>query len=412
LKNFKIKEFIPLLLIVILVVYCFAGIFITPVWGDEKEFHYPEVKNISISQIVDKNSSYSTTYPPLPYIMGAAVYKIFKDIYSLRILNYFIFLFLVYFFYKIAVNLSGNPLTFLLLLISNPYILKGSFIYYMTDYGLLFGVAGIYFYFFSHNKYKFLTAHFLFGLAVLCQQWMLIIIFSVFLNECADLYLGKLQRNFFLKGLLYKFLFLLPSLLLFYFWGGLTHPNFQYHKLTPSFVHLTGSLANIGLFGIFLLFFIYKKYFKIEHILLVYFLPLLFLTIPVHSEKQGSDFITGAASQISIQLQDFIYLPYKLSMLILAVAGLLTMVAVISKEDGHFIPFLKYVLAGFLVAFFSSERLGATHIFISIPFLFLVFNSDLKENKLLQNLLIIFFYSISLFYLFYFTLFKTKGLYL
>ena len=159
---------------------CFILIFTTPFWGDEIIYHYPTTANISFPNIIHNSPSYNSAYTPLPYILGSLIYKINNSLYALRLLNYVIFLFLIYFLYKISLNFRSDPFTLLLLLICNPYLLKSSFTYHMTNYGLLFAIIGIYIYFFSQKKHKMILAHFFWGISVLCQQWMLIIIFSIF----------------------------------------------------------------------------------------------------------------------------------------------------------------------------------------------------------------------------------------
>ncbi|MBK9282728.1 MAG: hypothetical protein IPM51_00200 [Sphingobacteriaceae bacterium] len=400
---------ITFILLILLLLSTFIAIFLTPCWGDEKYYHYPNVANISVSNIIDRNSSYSSAYTPLPYVLGSILYEINDSIYLLRILNYLILLILIIYFYKISLGLRNDPLVLVLLLVSNPYLLRNSFVYYSGNYGLLFAVIGIYFYFFSIKKSKIIVAHIFWGLSILCQQWMLIIIFSIFLHELNQLIKNKLDYAFFLRGILYKSLSLLPAIILFLFWGGLTHPNFQQHKLTPSFIHLTGVLANYGLIGTFIVMFNLKKFLKSQYLLLLFFLPIIYFSVPAHSEIQGTNVITGVASQLCTQLQKYLQFPYEISMFLLAAAGMMLVVVIISKANDNFSSFLQYTILGFLVAFSSSTVLGATHIFISVPFIFLIFNSELREKKLLENLVLTFFYLVSLFYIFYFSLYKTSG---
>ena len=398
-----------IMLLIILLVTCFIFIFTTPFWGDETSFHYPTTSNISISSIIGSNSNYDSAYTPLPYLLGSIICKINNSIYALRLFNYIIFLTLIFFLYKISLNFRDDPITFLLLLTCNPYLLKSSFTYNMTNYGLLFAIIGIYFYFFSQNKHKIILAHFFWGISVLCQQWMLIIVFSIFLHETILLIEKKLGKKYFIKGILFKFLFLLPSFILFLFWKGLTHPNFHHHEIMPSFAHLTGTLANFGIAGILILVFNFKKYNKAQYLLLVYLLPIFFLTVPAHSEGMGINVITGVASQLSMYIQKYLYLPYKLNMFFLATIGMMIIVVIISKKNNNFNSFLKYSILGFLAAFTCSELVGADHIFMALPFLFFAFESDLKEKKLLEISLVTFFFMMSLFYLIYYSLYKTQG---
>jgi len=404
-EKYNIK--IILLPLILLLLFCFVSIFFTPMWGDEIGFHYPNAQNISLAKIIDTNSTYSSAYTPFPYILGNIVYKISNTIFALRILNYLIFIALIFFIYRIALHLEINPLLLVLLIISNPYILRSSFVYYMTNYGLLFSIIGIYYYFFSPFKYKQILSHLFFALAVLSQQWMLIIIFSIILNEITLFLKKDISLNYLLKSILYKIIIISPALLLFYSWGGLTHPNFQAHTLKPSFEHLNAVLANLGFAGLFISLFSIKKYFKISYIPLIFIIPIIWLTIPIHSEHHGIEVITGVAAQLSSQISKFILIPYKINMLVLIIFGILLLMLTISKRDNDF---LKYTLLGFIIALTSNTRLGASHIFVSLPFLFLLFSSELKEKRLLQILITTQLYLTSLFYVIYYSFFVVKDL--
>lgn len=97
-------------------------------------------------------------------------------------------------------------------------------------------------------------------------------------------------------------------------------------------------------------------------------------------------------------------------MFILIILGVVLVVLIISKKDNSFSYFLKYVMLGFIIAFTSSTHLGASHIFVSLPFFFLLFIVELKEDRLLKLLVITQLYLTSLFYVFYYSLFITKDM--
>ncbi|MFH0736783.1 MAG: hypothetical protein V1773_18280 [bacterium] len=405
----NIKVFYLLIPLILLLLFCFVSIFITPVWGDEVVYHYPNALNISFFNIIESNSTYSSAYTPLPYVLGGVVCKINNSIVTLRILNYFIFLLLIYYLYKIAVQLNYNPWLFVLLIISNPYLLRSSFAYYMFNYGLLFSIICIYYYFFSKTKYKLIISHLFLGLAVLSQQWMLIIGFALFVNELTQYFKKILNKKQLINVVLYKLIFLFPASLLFYCWGGLTHPHFQMHGLQPTFEHLNAVLANFGFVGIFIVIYKIKDILNYKYIPLIFILPIVWFTIPIHSQVHGPGISTGVASQLSMQIQKYLFIPYQASMALLIVAGIILFVFILSKSESNFTCFIKYTILGFIVAFMSSVLLGASHIFISVPFLLIIFFPELNENKALGKIVFTQLYLIALFYIIYLSLFVVKN---
>jgi len=58
------------------------GIYRTLSFGDEEGYHSPLAKNITWQMIFDRNSSYSSAYTPLPYLIGHAVYRIIPSLYA------------------------------------------------------------------------------------------------------------------------------------------------------------------------------------------------------------------------------------------------------------------------------------------------------------------------------------------
>ncbi|MDR3610675.1 MAG: hypothetical protein P4L27_08940 [Ignavibacteriaceae bacterium] len=398
--------------IFLLLLYCFVAIFFTPICGDELFFHYPNTQNISFSQIINNHTTYSSAYTPLPYILGSVVYKINGTIYVLRLLNYLILIILCFFIYKIAQHLKFDPLLLVLLIISNPYLIVSSFTYYMFNYGLLFTIIGIYYYFFSNFKYRQIISHLFFGLAILSQQWMLVVIFALFLNEIMQLYKKEISKKDFFNKLLLKVIFLLPALALFYQWGGLTHPNFEHHTLKSSFEHLNAFLANIGFAGIFLALYKFKKVLKFEYLPLLFIIPMFYFSIPLHSQSNGPEVSTGLAAQLSIQIHRFFFFPYQINMLVLIILGVVSLIMIILKNENSFSSFLKYAILGFATVFSISTIVGAIHIFLCIPFFFLIFSTELKENKLLVRIVTVQMYLTSIFYIIYWSFMVAKGQYL
>ncbi|MDZ7370508.1 MAG: hypothetical protein ONB12_04975 [candidate division KSB1 bacterium] len=238
---------------------------------------------------------------------------------------------------------------------------------------------------------------------------MIVVVFSFFLIDLTKSFEHSSPILNLSKSIAFKIVFLLPSLFLFYSWKGLTHPNFHAHTLHPSFEHLTGTIANWGIAVAFIILPNYKTIIKAAYLPLIFLLPLIYLCIPEHSTGHGINLITGVASQVATQIQNFIYIPYKITMLVFSSLGLLAIVLIINKTKIEFEAFLKYTLLGFLAAFIASTRLGASHIFVSLPFLFMIFSKEINENSILKLSIVCQFYFISLFYIIYFSFFVARG---
>ncbi len=396
-------------LIFILIVYSFIAIFITPTFLDEDEYHYPNVQNITLHEVVTPNSTYSTAYGPLPYFIAVPVIKMYDSLYSLRIVNYIVLILILIFVFKISKHLSDDPKTITLLIIANPYLLRSAFTYHMFNYGLLFVLMGIYYYFYTKHKYKYSILHICFCMAVLSQQWLLVVVSAFFLYEITKsieegVTFSALKKTV-IKSVSYKVIFLLPVLFLFYKWGGLKHPNFQEYGLTPSLQHFTGTLANWGFVMMFVVLFYYRNLLKTKYIPVLFLTPLLFLTIPEHFYTHGVTKITGIVSQFATQIESYTFFPYKISMFMLSLFGLMALVLIVKKSESKIDLFYKYILLGFLVAFTAITKLGSTHIFSSLPFLILIFSKEINSNMYLKRVLSYQFFLVSLLYIIYLSVF-------
>lgn len=397
-------------LLLALLFYCFILIFVTPVRGDEIKYHYPSARNFSLKEVVSPESLYSSAYGPIPYLLGSILLKIYDSIHVLRLLNYLIVMLLAFFLLKIGEAKSNEPALFALVVISNPYLLKSAFTYHMFNYGLLFTIVGVYFFFFSKINKKLLVSHIAFGLAVLSQQWMIVVVLSVFLIDLFRIFARPMSLFRIAKNVGLKIIVLLPALCLFLSWRGLTHPNFQSHALHPSFEHLTGTLANWGFIAGLIVLFHWQSLLKRQFVPMLFLFPLLYLSIPEHSMGHGIHVITGGIAQLSTQIQNHLLIPYDIILFIFSVLGLLSIILIIRKRENLFEQFLKYSLIGFLAAFVSSSRLSSSHVFLSIPFLIMIFNNEILEQPILKYGLVAQCYIISLFYVSYYAFVVAQGM--
>lgn len=406
----KTLNLLYIILIISISLMVFVSIFIAIPYGDEINYHYPNANYLSIERIIQPDSKYSSAYTPLPYLLGNIVLSIKSSITSLRILNYLIFLLFILYSYLISKNISTHSLILTLLVISNPYLLRSAFTYYLFSYGITFSLIGIYFYFFYKGKLRYLLAHIFWGLAVLSQQWMLIIIFAILFLEIYHCSFEKASLIKISKGILLKFLVLLPSLYLFISWKGLTHPNFKAHTLHPTFEHLNAVLSNFGFLVFFISLFSFKEYLmKKELVPVLFILPILFLTIPTHSAHHGAEVITGLTAQLATQIEKFSFISYTIVIFIFVIFGLNLIIISIIKHKDKFEYFLFLVILLFATSFTSSTLLGASHIFVSAPFIIIFFNKDITKHNYTRYLMSIQFYLVAVFYILYWSLFVTYG---
>lgn len=395
--------------IISIFLFCFISIFIAPSYMDELNYHYPMAQEISLQQAIGPGSNYSSAYPPLPYLMANLALRINSSLLTLRLLNFVVFLLAVCFFYQLAKKLTKDHLVLTLLFFLNPYLLKASYMFLLYNWGILFMLIALNIYFSQGKARPWLGDIFLL-LAVLCQQWMLVVVLALLLYRL-DLYLQRqISLGLLLKSFAGKFIVFLPAWLLFYSWGGLTHPNFASHLLRPTFEHVNGVLANVGLLMLFVVLANFKNLFKKSMVLPLLPLPLLWLAIPRHSSGQGPQEISGIVSQLATQLHAWAHVPYALTMFLFIVAGYLLLLLILQKHKEGLPRILLYAVLGFFIAFVASARLAGAHIYISLPLLLLFLRGEIEEMRAGKIWLIAQFFSFSVVYIVYITFFRSQGI--
>jgi len=392
-----------------ILLFCFVSIFIAPSYMDELNYHYPMAQSISLQQAINPGSDYNSAYPPLPYLVANLFLKIDSSLIKLRLLNFVIFLLAIWFFYQLAKKLTKDHMVLTLLFFLNPYLLKASYMFLLYNWGLLFMLIALNVYF-SQGKWRHWSGDFFMLLAVLCQQWMLVVVLALLLYRL-DLYLKRqIPLGLLMKSFAGKFFVFLPALLLFYKWGGLTHPNFASHALHPTFEHLSGILANVGLLMLIVVLANFKTIFKKSNVLPLLPLPLLWLAIPRHSIGQGPQEISGVVSQLATKADVLLHMPYALTMFLFIVAGYLLLLLILQNHKEGLPKFFLYAVLSFFIAFVASARLAASHIYISLPLLLLLLRGEIEEMRAGKIWLIAQFFSFSVVYIVYITFFRSQGI--
>ena len=388
-------------------IFCLVAIFITPGFGDEVNYHSPLARNISWRQIMDHHSDYSSAYTPLPYLIGSVALKIWNSLYALRILNYLVFLATICAFHLLAGNyLKDNwQLTFLVFL--NPYLMRSAFVYYMDNWGLLFALLGLYFYLVRNSS---LPANLFISLAVLSQQWMLVLVIAIWLHGWISFRERKINLRVFMKGTLSQFFFLAPAILLFVRWQGLTHPNFSSHALSPSFEHLSAVLSHLGFIMLFPVLAAARGFFKAKYLPLLFMAPWFWLSVPRHAPWSDLTHISGFFSHGAMKIEHFLRVPYRWVMFIFILPGLLLILSVTNRIENEKTRVFGYAFLGLAAALVASVRLTTAHIYLVVPFLVLFLHEEIGKTKRLPWLMSMHYLLVCGFYIIYFVFYRSRGI--
>jgi hypothetical protein len=388
-------------------IFCLVAIFITPGFGDEINYHSPLARNISWRQVMDLHSDYSSAYTPLPYLIGSAALKIWDSLYALRILNYLVFLAMICAFHLLASNFlkDGWLLTFLVFL--NPYLMMSAFVYYMYNWGLLFAFLGLYFYLVRNSN---LLANLFVSLAVLSQQWMLVLVIAIWLHGWVLFRERKITLRVFMKGTLWQFFFLAPAILLFIRWQGLTHPNFSSHAMSPSFEHLSAVLSHFGFIMLFPILATARGFFRAKYIPLLFSAPLFWLSIPRHASLSDLTHISGYLSHGAMKIEHFLHVPYRWVIFILILPGLLLILSVANKIENEKIRVFGYAILGLTAALVASVRLTTAHVYLVVPFIILFLHEEIGKMKGLKWLMSMQYLLVCGFYIIYLVFFRSRGI--
>lgn len=242
------KEYILLILVSFLVFGIISVVF-GKIQLDEREFHLPTAKSFYGESFFDAiiGDDYKTASTPLPYIITASLHKaagIEPALWSVRGVNIAVSFLTMILLISLLRDMKITPFPYIAVVFFYPYFLKPSFTFHMAGFGLLFYVL-----FLKYVSDKRSIGQIISGLALCCailsQQFYLILAALPFLQMLlpgrANVTPGKILSLFVMI-----FICLVPVLILFFIWGGLTHPNFRTWGVQFSLQNLTGALTVIG----------------------------------------------------------------------------------------------------------------------------------------------------------------------
>ena len=393
----------------VLALVTLIGVFKTPLWGDELEYHFPLVLSISWKTILDPHSTYSSAYAPLPFFMASLVHRALPSLYAVRFLNWLVALSCALVFRRMLSKESPSRDAILLLFLSNPYFLRGSCTFHVTNYGLFFGLSALFIYFYSNSRYRHAAAYLLMTMATLSMQWMLMLFIGISLYELRLCRTGDLSRRQFVGLAALKLLASLPAFGLIWVWGGLTHPNFKQYALHPSF-----ESANVVLAGLGFLFFFYSIFNILrlgwsEFVLIIVLAPLLFIAQPVFAWKQGIGLFTGFESNLLRLVEAFTSVPYSILLFGLALSGMVFCALAMKTARTGVAQTGSYIALGLGSAYVGSVMLSSGHVYVMVPFLLLMLEGELSQRRGLLPCMNVQWYSAGVGYLLYYMLIKSHG---
>jgi len=227
---------------------------------DEINSHLPTLKLFVEHNPITalQSPDYKSASTPLPYIITSIPYKIINstpDIFSAKLINLLISLLTMFIFIRLCDVKTKNILYPALILFFYPYFIKPSFLFFMSIYGLLFFLLFIYF-IKKHNRTGYFLGGLSISLAILSQQFYLVVFLFYLGFLLYDSKNYKLNKGKLSDILLFILPFILP-VMVFIFWGGLTHPSYRYwgaefhiQNLTSVFIVLGSAMLPFLIFSI------------------------------------------------------------------------------------------------------------------------------------------------------------------
>lgn len=217
---------------------------------DETGSHFPNALNF-YNHGLDAvfNPEYSAANTPLPYLIVSLVARIAGPTLVVARVVTAVVSFLAFLVVVRLLVRDGTPPYLAFVVLFYPYLFLNSFLFYAVNYGLLFFLLGMLSLRRTDTQPSYardFAAGCFLALAVLCQQFYLgIPVAVVFSRFLAARIRGEKGLPFPDRQTLISTAFLVVPLIvpimLFFAWGGLTHPNFRQHAvgIYPSTITAT-----------------------------------------------------------------------------------------------------------------------------------------------------------------------------
>jgi hypothetical protein len=132
--------------------------------------------------------------------------------------------------------------------------------------------------------------------------------------------------------------------------------------------------------------------------------------MPIHSSDHGLQNATGIVSALSQKIDLVTGIPYEITMTFFSIVGVgLLYLLFERKKKNIFDIFLLLAVTALMISFAVSTRLGASHIFVAIPFLVLYILNELSEFPTALKFMALQWYGMTLIYIIYIIFYRSDG---
>ncbi|MBX3008333.1 MAG: hypothetical protein KF816_09935 [Melioribacteraceae bacterium] len=362
---------------------------------------------------VISSDNYLAANTPLPYLIGSNIATILftePTIFLARIINALFALgslLLIYYFFNKSVK-SRYPLLKSLIILFYPYFMKPAFSYYMAIYGIFFFIVALILIHDLKSDLKYLFASTALSLAILSQQFYLsvIIALAVILVQESFIISEENRLRSFSNRSAKPFIYLIIPILilllpLFILWGGLTHPNYSFHRVSFDLTRITIILIPIGIFltPINIINILSQNKFTII-IVVIFALIMALFNYPNFADRGGEGRITGISFHFINIISNMnwpIGIIVKTAFISLGIFNILSISKKTVVTDSPFRVIFFLLLAGFLFNQLLAER----HLLPLIVSGYLLLLSSVNNKTILRMALIVQMFIGTTYYLYY-----------
>jgi hypothetical protein len=382
--------------------------------SDEALFHFPNVENFYRHGLAAMfNDKYSAANTPLPYILVAFIAKFFGPGLLLARIVTAVFSLAAFYLSIRILKLLGAPVYYALGILFYPYFFNNSFVFYVINFGLFFFLWAFYLLKkreASAGYFSDFLIGFLLSMAILCQQFYLIVPGAIIIHKLVRLIGNKQEWNFTAvrRFMLSSFLLTVPLALpaaLFMKWGGLTHPNFNVHSLSfyPSTL-----VAILFVTGFYFFLFALQSYkqFRIADYAIAAFFSIVGVVrfAPVFSNEQGPGLFTGIAFHvITLSGKAAGFLPL-MAMGVLCFTGVLVCIAIVRRCVSPWEKMTAYAGALLAIGYAVNTQIGERHLLGLLVLMMLLILPGYKKPLITGQLFWMILVGVA--YFFYWNFFK------
>jgi len=358
---------------------CALSCLVLPAVHDEATNHFPLAEAFRDGFPVFSDA-YPSAYTPFPYlIVGRLLDVLGPHIWVARLYNLLIGLLGVLGFRYLLRRLGVRDRGWALLVFAlYPYYLRNCALFFMGNNAVVFAVWGVALCCRPQGHARYALGAVCCGLATLSGQYVLPVVAGLALAEVVGATEDWNEERRELGPRLFRILLLaacqVPTLLVFWGWGGFTHPAYEVHGLQLSGAHVTGIFFVLGVaFCCWILPRIRTGGLAglqgLSYSLLT--APLFLICLPVVSVDQGIGIFPGLFSRSVAAVSSRLGWDSPLLMVPFAVLGVMVLVEVLRERSAATLG-LRLGIPLLLIALGLSTQVGESNVATVVPFVLAV----------------------------------------